>query len=291
MSNSAPINASPRTSSVNASAPGFSASDSLASEVGAQGKSPARNRTWMGSLTLVCFIFGGLMAMQLRAVERVRNDREKQAEKQQYDQKQNAVMAKTIAAEAERRRTLEAQLATLNSSLKSEKSVSKATLTKLSAQLKELQMLSGFTPISGPGVRMTLADNPEAAKLGGNSPFLPGIVHDFDLLQIVNELRNAKADGIAVNGRRITAYTPIRCVGGPILINYEPVTPPYRIEAIGDQDTIEENLTYAGGIVDNLRNPSAGPGLQIKITRQDRIDLPASENVPRMQVAQAPDKP
>lgn len=250
-----------------------------------------RNRTWIGSLTLVCFIFGGLMAMQLRAVERVEERRVKQKVNDKLLQEQSVKMQAKIEQELKRSRSLQSQIATLNSALKNRDNVSRDTLAKLKTQLKELQMLSGFTSISGPGVRMTLADNPEAAKLGGNSPFIPGIVHDFDLLQIVNELRNAKAEGIAVNGRRITAYTPIRCVGGPILINYEPVVPPYSIEAIGDQDTIEENLTYAGGIVDNLRNPSTGPGLQIKISRQHKIDLPASQNVPRLQVAQAPAKP
>lgn len=250
-----------------------------------------RNRTWIWSLTLVCFIFGGLMAMQLRAVERVEEKREKQKVNDKFVQAQTIKMQAKIHQEEARSSNLKLQIAQLNGTIKNREKLSGATLTKLNTQLKELQTLSGLTSISGPGVRMMLDDNPEAAKLGGNSPFLPGIVHDFDLLQIVNELRIAKAEGIAINGRRITGYTPIRCAGGPILINYEPVTPPYRIEAIGDRDTLEKNLTYAGGIVDNLHNPSTGPGLQVKITRPERIELPASESVPRMQLARATVKP
>jgi uncharacterized protein YlxW (UPF0749 family) len=243
----------------------------------------------MVSLTVVSFLFGGLLAVQLRAIDRVRADREKQVENAEAVKAQAAMMAKRIKEEEEAGRKLRARLAALNSQLKQSDTVSKTTLAKLNTQMNELQTLAGLSKVSGPGIVMIVDDNPEAAKeAGGNaSSFLPGIVHDFDLLQIVNELRGAKAEAISVKGHRITAYTPIRCVGPNIQINFEPVTPPFRIEAIGDPDTLAASLNLPGGIVDNLRNPAAGPGLQIKISKVDSLSLPASNTVPTVRVAQA----
>ena len=39
------------------------------------------------------------------------------------------------------------------------------------------------------------------------------IIHDDDLLRVINELRAAGAEGIAINGERIVAMSEIRCAG------------------------------------------------------------------------------
>jgi uncharacterized protein YlxW (UPF0749 family) len=232
--------------------------------------------------------------MQLRAIERVRANRDKQADNTAAMKRQAQKMALQIADEEKKAKKLQAELTALNNNLKNKETVSKTTLTKLNSQLTELQTLAGLTSVTGPGVVMTVDDNPAAAQAAqaSSTPFLPGIVHDFDLLQIVNELRGAKAEAISIAGsggksHRITAYTPIRCVGPNIQINFEPVTPPFRIEAIGDPETLTASLKLPGGIVDNLQNPSGGPGLPIKVSKQSRLSLPASESVPTVRVAQA----
>ena len=39
------------------------------------------------------------------------------------------------------------------------------------------------------------------------------IIHDDDLLRVINELRAAGAEAIAINGERIVAMSEIRCAG------------------------------------------------------------------------------
>jgi uncharacterized protein YlxW (UPF0749 family) len=145
-------------------------------------------------------------------------------------------------------------------------------------------MLLGLTPVKGEGIVIRLADNPQAAADAGPDagPFLPGIVHDFDLLQVVNELRSAKAEAIAVNGIRITGYTPIRCVGPVIYINFESVAAPFTVQAIGNADSLESAVSMPGGIIENLKNQTLG----IKIY-QDDLSLPAAEGLPPMKVAKS----
>ena len=251
--------------------------------------SPKRSSsTWVLSLTTVCFLFGGLLAMQLRAFERVQETRVRNSQAQVQAQQQ-AEQSKLQAKKAEQATaTMQKELAALRGRLADGTLVSKKQAQLLNTRIKELQLLAGLTRVSGPGIRVVMTDNPEAANAGGNSPFLPGVVHDFDLLQVVNELRSSNAEAIAINGTRVTGYTPIRCVGPTIRINWEAAAPPFVIEAIGNPDTLEAALKMPGGILQNLQNPDVGPALGIKLTRVDRLTLPAATGgAPRLKEAKA----
>ena len=234
------------------------------------------------SLTGVCFLFGGLLAAQLRAVEQVRFNRDEQAKGQLAAQAQIERANKQFAGEVTQNQALQKRLHDLTVSLNAGTLGSKKQVDLLNETIKQLQVAAGLTPIAGPGVVVTLNDNPNASQAGaGAGPFLPGIVHDFDLLQVVNELRSAKADAIAINKRRITGYTPIRCVGPVVYINWEAVAPPFNIEAVGDPQTLKSALTYPGGIIENLKNNT----LSVSVRPAGKLKLPATEGVPHLLVA------
>ena len=253
-------------------------------------KTARKGRSWIFSLTGVCFIFGGLLAMQLRATQQINAN--------QRIQKAGIVEARQLAAKmkeqaeagAKERAKLNVQLATIGAKLKQGTSLTATQVAALNAQIKDLQTVAGLTPISGPGVRLVLSDNPNAAQVTNTETVQPGwgMVHDYDLLQVVNELRSAKADAIAVKGPggrtfRITSYTPIRCVGPVIYINWEPVAAPFTIEAVGDAETMQSALTLPNGIVDLLRNN--GP-VGVKVSTATDLKLPAAEGgAPKLRVA------
>ncbi len=254
-------------------------------------KGARAGKSWIFSLTGVCFIFGGLLAMQLRATQQIHSN--------QVREKAGIVEAKQLAAkmkaqaEAGTRELAKrnAQLATISAKLKQGTSLTATQVAALNSQIKELQMVAALTPIAGPGVRITLSDNPNAAQVSSTETVAPGwgIVHDYDLLQVVNELRSAKADAIAVKGPggrtfRLTSYTPIRCVGPVIYINWEPVAAPFTVEAVGDAETLRSALDMPNGIVDLLR--SNGPvGVKVEVARD--LKLPAAQGgAPKMRVAQ-----
>ena len=243
----------------------------------------ARTRSsWLISLTAVCFLFGGLMAMQLRAIETASVNR---AEKEQTLQKQQALVAEMktrLTDEAEQRQDLQTRLDAAIAKIKSGNTLSQQQIIKMKGDLQKMQLIAGLTPVTGPGIVIKLSDNKEVADAGAlPGSFAPGIVHDFDVLQVVNELRSAKAEAISVNDTRVTAYTPIRCVGPTILINWDPAAAPFIIKAIGDPDRLASAVSMPNGIVENLRNNTLG----VKVSKSDKLELPAADGVPTMDVA------
>ena len=85
-----------------------------------------------------------------------------------------------------------------------------AAAARLAHELINAEMLAGTIAVKGPGVSVVWAN--------GSAPAAFQIA-DLDLLQIVNELRAAGAEAIAINGQRITPETEIRNASNYILIN------------------------------------------------------------------------
>jgi len=91
--------------------------------------------------------------------------------------------------------------------------------------------LLGLTEVKGSGIKIVLDDNREvlANEVLNISNYL---VHEEDLLTIVNELFNSGADAISINGHRVTNTTAIYCDGNVIRINNEKTNVPITIYAI-----------------------------------------------------------
>ncbi len=106
-------------------------------------------------------------------------------------------------------------------------------LKSLEEQIKKYSILLGNTEVTGPGATITITDaviNNSIASLYATNQL---IVHDTDILKVVNELKNAGAEAIDVNGQRIVGTTAISCDGNVILVNGEKITSPFIINAIG----------------------------------------------------------
>ncbi len=97
---------------------------------------------------------------------------------------------------------------------------------------------SGIAAVSGPGIVLTITDNPRDDS---------GIVVDQDIRHIVNGLWLAGAEAISVNGHRLSARTAIRQAGSAITVNYRSLTSPYHIEAIGDPESLSRSFSSGPG--------------------------------------------
>ena len=112
-------------------------------------------------------------------------------------------------------------------------------------RLEVLGMASGTVPVRGPGVVVRLSDaegeeQPDETLRGGTP--LDGRVQDRDVQDVVNGLWAAGAEAISINGVRLTALTAIRSAGDTILVDFQPLSPPYSVRAIGDPATLELEL-------------------------------------------------
>ena len=102
-------------------------------------------------------------------------------------------------------------------------------------ELKIANAVIGTTEVTGKGIIVTLSDNKNVSS--DNIELLDNIsnylIHDSDLLRIVNELKNAGAEAISINEERITNQTSITCDGNVILVNGNKISSPFIIKASG----------------------------------------------------------
>ena len=73
------------------------------------------------------------------------------------------------------------------------------------------------------------------------------IIHDQDVLRVVNELWASGAEAISINNIRLGPNSSVRCVGPVVNVNGAKVASPIKIRAIGDQDTL---LPDAAGLLE-----------------------------------------
>lgn len=126
----------------------------------------------------------------------------------------------------------------------------------LAEQLASLRELAGLTPLRGPGVAVTLADGvPARQTLPDNLGYR---VTFEDLQDLVNLLFAAGAEGVSVNGRRITPLSGFRGDGVDVLIDQgPPIDSPFKVQAIGPEASLQQLL----------QDPGALPDVRIRVQR------------------------
>ena len=137
---------------------------------------------------------------------------------------------------------------------------------KKERELKENNLTLGYTDVSGEGVEVTLEDATSTNNLIDPSM---QIIHYVDIQMVVNELFNAGAEAIEVNGQRIVNTTAITCEGNVIMINGERVGNPFIIKAIGSQSWLYGALERSGSYLDYIRSY----GNTAVVNRSDNITI------------------
>jgi uncharacterized protein YlxW (UPF0749 family) len=141
--------------------------------------------------------------------------------------------------------------------------------------------------VTGPGLLVTLANAaPKADEdpVGGTTDDDPrGRVRDGDLQLVVNALWSAGAEAVSINGQRLGPTTAIRFAGEAVLVDFQPVTNPYEVRAIGDPDTLSRDF-LASPEVSALAVISESFGLRFEFAREDDLTLPAA-STPELRAA------
>ncbi len=137
-------------------------------------------------------------------------------------------------------------------------------------RLRALELDVGAVPLAGTGLIVSLSD---AKASGGRDA--DGRVQDRDLQHAVNALWAAGAEAVAVNGQRVGALTAIRQAGESILVDYRPISTPYRISAIGDTDALETRLA-ASPATERLERLEQLYGIGFDVRRADSLELPGA---------------
>lgn len=229
-------------------------------------------RTNLRGAAVVTAVFGLMIA--LAAVQTARTA--------DVDEASRAALVERIDARKADVRDLEARIDELGGQLDELRS-SAARVRGQQAQqavaLRALQISTGAVAVEGPGLRVTVTDNPDGSD--------DGRVRSADLRRLVNGLWGAGAEAVAVNGRRLTTLSSITQAGIAVQVNRGPLSPPYVVSAIGT-DGLEQRLdtTGSGQVFTQLAEQF---GFEVERQQEDELRLPAaSANLLRVQFAERP---
>lgn len=212
---------------------------------------------------IVTAIVGFLLVGQLRGTERFRQRLSAESEGDL-----TRILA-SLTTEADALRTeisdLRLRLQTLEASTQRDDTATKAA----EEQLRNLEVLAGTVPVTGPGL-VLLVDDPD------------GSVAFDNLLDIIQELRDAGAEAIGINGHRVGASSALSDRDGRPVLDGAVLRAPFRIQAIGQATTLEGGLKIPGGAVDSL---TALRSVSVEIQRSAQVDIPALSRPPTFSAA------
>ncbi len=234
----------------------------------------ARPQPWVLPVTLVCLALGMLVAFMLKA----RLPKDVDITKLSRDQLAALYTVKVIEKE-----NLQQQLDEMKieyNRLVDKKVVDLKLRGELQTIINDLRVRAGTTPVEGPGIVITIDDSKQADAMNPDVNVNPLLAHDMDLLQIVNELRSAGAEAIAINDQRVAGSSAIRCVGPAIKVNDQAVSAPFVVRAVGKPDVLYGAVNMPYGIVDVMRKMD----IRVEVSKRETILLPAVSVVPSLEV-------
>jgi uncharacterized protein YlxW (UPF0749 family) len=208
-----------------------------------------KSRSAQLSLAIVCFLLGLLLVAQFRT-QRMTDSSLLSAS--------SADQLLIIGSLVENNARLREEMETLEEQLSEYQQAARRTVLEgLVEELNKVRIINGLVEVSGAGVEVSL----------------DGPIGVLDVQDLINELRNAGAESLAVNGERLTLYSVIASPeDGVMTINGTQFSRPYVLQAIGDPETMETALLRSGGLIATLERNYEG--LVVSVIKRERMVLP-----------------
>ncbi len=208
-----------------------------------------KSRSAQLSLTIVCFTLGLLLVAQFRT-QRMTDSSLLSAS--------SADQLLIIGSLVENNTRLREEMDTLEEQLSEyQQATGRAVLETLVEELNKVRIINGLVEVSGAGVEVSI----------------DGPIGVLDVQDLINELRNAGAEALAINGERLTLYSVIAgAEGGGMTINGVRLSRPYVLQAIGQPETLETALLRSGGLIATLERNYEG--LVVSVIKRERMVLP-----------------
>ena len=206
-------------------------------------------------LVLVFAVLGFMLATQIKTTERQKTINVQRAEE----------LTERLRVVEQQRDDLAKEIEKLQANNSSDK--------VLENELERLKEFAGEVPLEGKGIQLILDDSKVTAQVGENPNLY--IIHDDDLLRVINELR--------INGERLVSTSEIRCAGPTLSVNNNRSAPPYVILAIGNPSNLASALKLRGGVLDTFKFW----GIQAELTMPEVVKIPAFKGRRTFEYAQA----
>lgn len=221
------------------------------------------------AIALVCVVLGFMLSMQFKVQKQV-------ALKDLTGFQRAQDLAQQLLRAEKERDALMTELEKLRTQMRSAANSQDETKA-LASQLEQAQVSAGLIPLVGPGVVVTLNDSSRPTTPGENPNNF--IIHDDDVLKVVNELAAGGAEAISINGQRIIGRSEIRCTGPTITINGVRTAPPIVITAVGDPAVLDSAINMRGGVAEGLQQW----GIQVLVKKEKNVVVPAFKGSMKLQ--------
>jgi uncharacterized protein YlxW (UPF0749 family) len=144
---------------------------------------------------------------------------------------------------------------------------SEAAIKVARARLDALGVLAGTVPAAGTGLEVSISDP-------------TGSVRAAQILDLVQELRDAGAEAVQIGSSRVVATTAFTDLAGGVAVDGVRQSPPYTVLAIGDGQTMSTALQIPGGVIASLPDGAEGTAA----VKED-VQISALRPVPRPRYA------
>lgn len=203
------------------------------------------------SIAVVAAILGLLVVVQLRA----------QSAGTGLDALSAQELTQLVANLNTRNDQLRTEIATTErelAELQAARARGESSADQLRRDLARVRAWIGLDPVTGSGIRVTIA----------------GPIAGSGIQDLLNELRNAGAEALAVEDVRVVAGTVVAGSPGALSVENTALDDPFEISAIGNPATLTGSLTRAGGIVAQLA--ATYPEAQLTVVPIEVLSLPAT---------------
>jgi uncharacterized protein YlxW (UPF0749 family) len=127
------------------------------------------------------------------------------------------------------------------------------------SDLSHILAWSGATGVTGAGI----------------SVMVDGTLPDDAVNLLLNELRNAGAEAISINGIRIVPGVVASGPAGSLTLSGIPLANPVQFLAVGQSETLAGSLTRAGGPIAQLA--ALYPDVTVRVQGQDLVTIPPTD--------------
>lgn len=216
---------------------------------------------WQWTLASFLLLVGFLFVIQFRASRPIRQEAELPTLRVRD-------LALLVQQQQDAQRVLQAEVDALRQKLSEYQTAAaqgRSSVETMAREVASYRLVLGLTPVEGSGVVLRL--RAQSIPGGVVTPMLQA----QDLSGLVNELWAAGVEAIAINGVRILATTGFGQDDRGIVAGRIRLSPPFKLEAIGNPTAIKATLGWRGGFVDGLR----AVGFVVDVVDEDRLQLRA----------------
>ncbi len=211
------------------------------------------------AMAIACAVLGFLMVAQVRATEEV-GDR--------LAAERSEDLARILSELTTQSDRLQSEITDLRLTLVEFETTAEGeelALRTLQRRYDDLRILTGTTEVEGDGVVLTITDPNR-------------VLRQDQLVDTIQELRDAGAEAIAVNDIRLIASSAFATRNDKLVLDNQPLDVPIIINAIGPPDTIAKALAIPGGAVDTLQSRAE---VAVRVEPLEELTIPArSEPMP-----------